>query len=68
MPQWNDLELPHSTAQALIWRLAAELTRRYPDRLWVHPEGGDVMSVYDNVSVLDMGLPPVWLTLGVCSS
>jgi hypothetical protein len=54
MPEGNDLELPHATAQALVWRLAAELTRRYPDRLWVHPEGGEMAGIYDNVSVLDM--------------
>jgi len=54
MPESKDLELPHATAQALIWRLAAELARRYPDRLWVHPEGGEMTGIYDNVSVLDV--------------
>lgn len=47
----SSLEIPHATASALVWRLAAELVRRYPERLWVHPEGG---GMYDRVTVFDL--------------
>ena len=53
--------LPHATSQALIWRLATELVRRYPDRLWIGAEGGTTEEQedgwYDRVTVIDIKEP-----------
>ena len=49
----------HAVSSAMVWRLASELVRRHPDRLWVHAEGG---AMYDRVTVVDLKAhPPTWL-------
>ena len=46
-------------SSAMVWRLASELVRRHPDRLWVHAEGG---GMYDRVTVVDLSADlPTWL-------
>jgi hypothetical protein len=53
------LHLPHKIASAVVWRLASELVRRHPDRLWVYPEGG---GLYDRVTLVDRaGSTSKWL-------
>lgn len=56
-----DARLPHATSQALIWRLATELVRRYPDRLWIGAEGGTTEEHedgwYDRITVVDIKEP-----------
>jgi hypothetical protein len=55
----EDLNGSHALSLAMVWRLASELVRRHPDRLWVHAEGG---GMYDRVTVIDLRAePPAWL-------
>ena len=63
----HHLNRSHAVSLALVWRLAAELTRRHPTRLWVYPEGG---GMYDRVTVVDLAADPVdWvITLNASGS
>lgn len=55
----EDLYRSHAMSSAMVWRLASELVRRHPDRLWIHAEGG---GMYDRVTVFDLSVdPPMWL-------
>jgi hypothetical protein len=60
-PDVNDLSMhrSHAMSSAMVSRLASELVRRHPDRLWVHAEGG---GTYDRVTVVDLKADPItWL-------
>lgn len=66
-PDHAELYRSHAMSSAMVWRLASELVRRHPDRLWVHAEGG---GMYDRVTVVDLSadLPSWLLTMNAAGS